>query len=145
MRQAERRWHAGSGIQAGIEVGHGNRNRSLVRNSHRRLAKSAVAALVWALLTTPLTTLSLLHLADRPGTALGEFARRLPPWGAPTVVGFCLIGLPLVGVLLALVARTRIRSSWTPRPGGGYASAALAVGLLSAAAGAAIFVLGLFS
>ena len=92
-----------------------------------------------------MTTLSLLYLADRPGSAVREFALRLPSWGASALVAFCLIGLPLVGVLLALFARTRIRSSWTPRPGGGYASAALALGLLSAAAGAAIFVLGILS
>ena len=111
--------------------------------SQRPLCKTAVIALIWVVLTTPATTLSLLFVADRPSNPVGKLARRLPPWGAAMMLGFVLIGLPLIGVALAVAARTRIRSSWSPLGGGGYAAIALAVGLLATVAGAVIFVMGL--
>jgi hypothetical protein len=111
--------------------------------SQRPICKTALTALIWVVLTTPATTYPLLILADRATNPIGNLARRLPPWAAAVLLGVVLVGLPLIGVILALAARTRIRSSWTPRAGGGYAAIALALGGLATLAGLVIFVGGL--
>ena len=110
----------------------------------RPLCKSAVVALVWVLLTTPATTLPALFLLDRPGSPLKTLQTQLPPAGMGTIVAFTLIGLPLLGVLIAAFALGRARSSWTPMRGGNYARLAMAIGMIGAIAGASIFIAGLF-
>ena len=111
----------------------------------RPLCKIAVAALVWVLLTTPATILPLLFLLDRAGSPLKRLQQTLPQWGMAAIVAFALIGLPLVGALIGAIGLGRTRSSWTPVRGGGYARAAVSVGLLGAVAGAIIFVLGMLA
>ena len=111
----------------------------------RPLCKIAVAGLVWVVLTTPATILPLLFLLDRPGSPLKRLQQTLPSWGMTLVVAFALIGLPLIGALIGAVALGRTRSSWTPVRGGGFARAAVSLGLLAALAGGIIFVLGIFA
>jgi hypothetical protein len=97
------------------------------------------------LVTTPATTLPLLYLLDRPGSPLKKLELKLSAFGMGTVVGFLLIGLPLLGVFLAGFALGRTRSSWTPMRGGNIARIALLVGILAAIAGAFLFVAGLLN
>lgn len=114
-------------------------------NRSRTLCKTAVAALVWVVLTTPLTTLPLLQLADRPGTAFQKFASTTPYAGTAALVGLILIGLPVVGTFLASAALKRVSASWTPMRGGGYAKTALMLGVISALAATFFFVSGLLA
>lgn len=109
----------------------------------RPLCKIAVAGLVWVVLTTPATILPLLYLLDRSGSPLKRLQQSLPPWGMTGLVGFALIGLPLIGAVLGAVAIGRTRSSWTPMRGGGFARAALMFGVLAALAGGIIFIMGI--
>jgi len=109
----------------------------------RPLCKIAVAAIIWVALTTPATILPLLFLLDRTGSPLKRLQQTLPPWGMTTLVAFALIGLPLIGVLIGAIALKRTRSSWTPVRGGGFARAAVGLGLLAAAIGVVIFLMGI--
>ena len=108
----------------------------------RPLCKTAVVALWWAALTTPVTTLPLLYLLERAGGPLSRLNTVLPSWGVVAFVAGVLIGLPLIGVVLAVTAISRVRASWTPRRGGGFARAALWVGLLGAVTGTGLLVAG---
>lgn len=109
----------------------------------RPLCKTAVTGLVWVLLTTPATMLPLLFFLDRAGSPLKRLEPTLRPWGMATIVAFALIGLPLIGACIGGVALKRTRSSWTPVRGGGFARAAVFLGVLAALAGGILFVIGI--
>jgi len=109
----------------------------------RPLYKSAVVALVWVLLTTPATTLPLLFALDRPGSPLKTLDAKLSRFAMGSVVAALLVGLPLLGVVIASFALDRTRSSWTPVRGGNIARIALLIGIFATIAGAALFIAGL--
>jgi hypothetical protein len=109
----------------------------------RPLCKSAVVALVWVLLTTPATTLPLLFALDRPGSPLKRLEPKLSAFGMTSLVGVVLIGLPLLGAIIAGFALGRTRASWTPVRGGDLARIALLIGILATVSGAWIFIAAL--
>ncbi|MDB6173472.1 MAG: hypothetical protein JWL59_2783 [Chthoniobacteraceae bacterium] len=98
--------------------------------------------MVWALLTTPATTLPLLYWAESNQT-LKRFAESLHPAGAAALIGLILIGLPVTAILIASASVSRINSSWSPVGGGSLARYALGIGILSALAAVVIFVVDL--
>lgn len=102
-----------------------------------------IVALVWVLLTTPATTIGLLYLAEHPSSPFHRLDTMLPGWGVKLFVGGLLIGLPAFGTLLGSIAMRRIRASWSPLRGAGYATAATVIGAISTVAAIAIFVWGL--
>ncbi|HEX5176664.1 MAG TPA: hypothetical protein VFV83_06530 [Chthoniobacteraceae bacterium] len=109
----------------------------------RPLCRSAVVALVWVLLTTPATTLPLLFALDHPGSPLKRLEPKLSAFGMTSLVGVVLIGLPLLGAIIASFALGRTRASWTPVRGGDLARIALLIGILATISGAWIFVAAL--
>ncbi len=108
----------------------------------RHFCKTAALAFAWALLSTPLTTLMLLQLAERPGNLLEKFATALPYQSRVILLGGILIGTPLIAVLLSLLALKQVNSAWTPLAGAGYARSALVISTISILCAAALFIAG---
>lgn len=111
-------------------------------NRPKNLCKSAIVAFVWVCLTTPLTTLPLLHLAD-DSAPIQRWVATLPQGAMIAILGGIIIGLPVIGTILAAFAMGRVKASWTPMAGSGFAKGALFLGILSTIAGAIMFGLGL--
>ncbi|MES2570518.1 MAG: hypothetical protein V4710_10755 [Verrucomicrobiota bacterium] len=110
------------------------------RSRHR--CKTATVALIWALLTTPATTLPLLYWSES-NRSLKQLADSLPFAGTAALVGAILIGLPILAIVLSMLAQRRINSSWTPVGGGDFAQYALGIGILSTVSATLIFVIDL--
>lgn len=104
-----------------------------------------MVALIWVALTTPLTTLPLLQLADRPGSGFRRFTSTLPYWGTATIVGLILVGLPIIGVMIGSAAMRRVSASWTPVRGGGFAKTAILLGVISAIGAMVVYISGLLA
>ncbi len=109
----------------------------------RNYCKTARAALVCSLLTTPLTTLPLLQLADQQGSFLNTLAGTLPYTSLAAIVGSVLIGLPSLAICIALIAIQRVHSSWTPIGGAIPARAALVIAIISLIASVTLFLSGI--
>ena len=103
-----------------------------------------MTALVWVLLTTPLSTLPLLHLADRPDSPVRRWLADLPYPVTVLTVASLLLGPPLLGIVLGLIALRRVQAAWVPRRGSGYARTAIALGILSLLCGVALLAVGIF-
>ncbi len=113
-------------------------------NNRRISSRTAITALLWVLLTTPLTTLPLLQLADRPTNPLQRWLAGLPYPATVMTVALLLIGPPLLGIVLGLVALRRVNGAWVPRGGAGYARAAIALGIVSMLSGIALLAASIF-
>ena len=107
-------------------------------NNRRASSRTAITALLWVLLTTPLCTVPLLHLADHPGSPVRHWLAGLPYPATVLAVALILTAPPLLGIVLGLLALRKVQAAWVPRGGAGYARAAIGFGIVSILSAVAI-------
>ena len=113
-------------------------------NDRRTNSRTSVSALIWVLLTTPLSTMPLLHLADRPGSPVRHWLADIPYPATVLAVAFTLIAPPLLGIVLGLFGLRRVQAAWVPRGGASYARAAIGLGIVSVLCAITVLIAGIF-